>query len=140
MTASFLSRKWHKWLFLVIGVQMFLWALSGFYMVTISIDYIHGDHLVNIDKPQTSDQSSYSVNISDLIRTFPTATKIETGSLLNNPVYEIETSNGIHLVDARNGQKLSPLPETAILTIAQNLYAGPGPILSIRLLTDNPPL
>lgn len=46
MKASFLSRKWHKWLFLVIGVQMCLWAISGFYMVTVSIDYIHGDHLV----------------------------------------------------------------------------------------------
>lgn len=108
-------------------------------MVTIPIDYIHGDHLVNIDKPQTSDQSSYSVNISDLIKKFPTATKIETGSLLDNPVYEIETPNTVHLVDARSGKDLSPLSKTTILTIAQKLYAGPGPILSIRLLTDNPP-
>ncbi|NOZ43299.1 MAG: PepSY domain-containing protein, partial [Alphaproteobacteria bacterium] len=139
MTASFLPRKWHKWLFLVIGAQMFLWALSGLYMVTVSIDYIHGDHLVKGVKPRISMPSAYPVKITDLIRNFPAATEIRTGRLLGKPVYEIKTPNNSYLVDARSGAKLPPLTKSTIQSVAQALYAGPGAISSLRLLTEKPP-
>ncbi|PCI34247.1 MAG: hypothetical protein COB54_00165 [Alphaproteobacteria bacterium] len=139
MKASFLTRKWHKWLFLVIGVQMVLWAVGGFYMVTISIDYIHGDHLIKSIKPNAPGQSAYTLPLREVMNKYPTATQIETGTLLDKAVYKITTPNGNHLVDAGSGRALSPLPEATIKSIAQNLYAGPGPISSIRLLTENPP-
>src|SRR5262245_21641921 len=39
-------RSWHKWLGLVLGLQLLIWSVSGFYMVALNIDFIHGDHLV----------------------------------------------------------------------------------------------
>ena len=41
-----LVRRTHKWLALVVGVQALLWTLTGFYMVAVHIDTIHGDNLV----------------------------------------------------------------------------------------------
>lgn len=46
MKASRLSQKLHKWLGLIVGVQLLIWTVSGFYMVLMDIDMIHGDHLV----------------------------------------------------------------------------------------------
>lgn len=39
-------RRTHKWLALIVGVQVLLWTLTGFYMVAVHIDIIHGDDLV----------------------------------------------------------------------------------------------
>ena len=47
-----LVRRTHKWLALVVGVQVLLWTLTGFYMVVVHIDTIHGDHLVRAPASQ----------------------------------------------------------------------------------------
>ena len=44
-------RVWHRWLSLVLGVQMVIWAISGAYMVIVQLPFIHGVHLT-----QESDQ------------------------------------------------------------------------------------
>jgi hypothetical protein len=36
----------HKWLGLIIGLQILIWLGSGLYMVVVDIDFIHGDPLV----------------------------------------------------------------------------------------------
>ena len=46
-----LARKTHKWLGLVIGLQVVIWSLSGLYMTAVHIDIIHGDHLVQSAQP-----------------------------------------------------------------------------------------
>ena len=50
-----LVRRTHKWLALVVGVQALLWTLTGFYMVVVHIDTIHGDHLVRAPVTQPFD-------------------------------------------------------------------------------------
>ena len=50
-----LVRRTHKWLALVVGVQALLWTLTGFYMVVVHIDTIHGDHLVRTPVAQPFD-------------------------------------------------------------------------------------
>ena len=41
-----ISRKFHRWLMLFLGIQFLIWSISGAYMVIFDIDYIHGDSLV----------------------------------------------------------------------------------------------
>ena len=50
-----LVRRTHKWLALVVGVQALLWTLTGFYMVVVHIDTIHGDHLVRAPATEVID-------------------------------------------------------------------------------------
>lgn len=140
MKFSFLVRKWHKWLFLIISLQMVLWALGGLYMVVISIDYIHGDHLVKPEESSSLPLSSFSIKITDLLRDYPAATRIDAGEFLGKPVFEIKTPNGSYMIDAQKGIKLSPLSKSTIQVIAENLYTGQGAISSTHLVTDNPPM
>ena len=46
MKLTLLSRTLHKWLTLFVGLQLLVWAVTGFYMVAIDLDFIHGDSLV----------------------------------------------------------------------------------------------
>src|SRR3546814_5553819 len=53
-----LVRRTHKWLALVVGVQALLWTLTGFYMVVVHIDTIHGDHLVHAPAARSEEHTS----------------------------------------------------------------------------------
>ncbi len=41
-----IARTLHKWLGLIVGLQVLIWLASGLYMVVVDIDFIHGDPLV----------------------------------------------------------------------------------------------
>ena len=57
--ASKQVRTWHRWLSIVVGLQLLLWTLSGLVMTWVPIDEVHGDHLVaELDTPEwPADQS-----------------------------------------------------------------------------------
>lgn len=42
-----IASRLHKWLALIIGFQLILWFSSGALMSFLSIDKVHGDHLVD---------------------------------------------------------------------------------------------
>ena len=46
MKFSVRMRKWHKWLALVIGVQVFLWTASGLFMSFVPIETVRSEHLL----------------------------------------------------------------------------------------------
>tara|TARA_R100000656_G_scaffold94217_1_gene68218 strand:- start:193 stop:333 length:141 start_codon:yes stop_codon:yes gene_type:complete len=39
-------RVWHRWLSLIVGLQLVVWSISGAYMVYFDLSFIHGNHLV----------------------------------------------------------------------------------------------
>jgi uncharacterized iron-regulated membrane protein len=136
MRASFLSRRWHKWLALVIGIQALFWMISGVYMVTINLDYIHGDHIVkNMDKPITMDQFDV-VPYSTILARNPDASRIQLVSWLGNPHYRIYSPEGSRLVNGYTGELVSPLDEQAAREVAEYHYALDGQIIGASLLTD----
>ncbi len=54
MRPHVIARKAHKWLGLLIGVQVVIWSVSGLYMTAVHIDTIHGDHLVRTKTPESA--------------------------------------------------------------------------------------
>ena len=72
MNSHKLSRWLHKWLSIVIGVQALIWAISGFYMVAVDIDFIHGDSLVRNNRlALLSELRSLFLDIADISRLTP---------------------------------------------------------------------
>jgi len=138
MKAIKLSRKIHKWLALLLGVQMFLWALSGFYMVVVDIDIIHGDMLVkNID----NDVGSYAglgLPIERVADEYPHAENIALSQMAGRPVYLVSGTD-VRLLDANTGLQLSPIDEAVATRIATFHYAGDGTISRVELLEKDAP-
>ncbi len=139
MKAVKLSRKIHKWLALVVGVQLFLWALSGFYMVVVNIDIIHGDMLVKNQGQTLGLPNSPLVSVTSLLQRYPQASELSLTSVTGQPVFVLRGLGQAQLFDAQTGELLSPLGQLEAQRIAQYHYAGSGQVSAVTLIENNPP-
>lgn len=135
MKPALWARRTHKWIALVIGVQALLWMLSGLYMTAISIDTIHGDHLVHRDIQPLS--STVPLIRPDAQR-YPRLTGFKLKRFMGREVFELQLGVATRLVDARTGAQISPLDETTARTLAQSHYIGNAPIRSIEQVHKPP--
>ena len=141
MTPGLLARTLHKWLGLFVGLPLVLWTVSGFYMVVVDLDFIHGDPLVrNLRTPVTFEDAK--IGFAEIARSHPQETHISLRALPGRvpPVYEVRSDTGKKLIDAADGQVLSPLPGQMIEALAGAYYAGSGALRSATLLEGTPPL
>jgi len=141
MKLSLLSRSVHKWLALFVGLQLLVWAITGFYMVAIDLDFIHGDPLVrNLRTPVGSTQGVLPV--AQIAAQYPEISLVALHSLpvLSTPVYELTAAGRRVLVDATSGQQLSPLSSGMIRQLARSYYAGTGQLSAVQLLEHEVPM
>ncbi|HEY1146937.1 MAG TPA: PepSY domain-containing protein [Pseudoduganella sp.] len=137
MKLAFWSRRLHKWLGLLVGIQALLWMASGVYMTAVSIDFIHGDHLSHVERPPL-DAARVAVQPAELAAQFPAMTGFRLKRLQDMDVYEVKQPAGAALVDARTGQRLDPLDEASARRLALEAYQGEGNLKGIRLLHQLP--
>jgi hypothetical protein len=135
-----IQRKIHKFLMLFLGIQFLLWSLSGLYMVTMNIDFIHGDHLVKA--PTFIDlQSESLLSFQDLLKRYPQTERLKLTQLAQQSVYQLTINGEPMLVSATSGESLLPFTQIDIkkLVTAQSNIGDETKIQSIRLLIDNAP-
>jgi hypothetical protein len=136
MKANFLSRKTHRWIALLLGIQAMFWMVSGAYMATIDIDFIHGDPLVrNINEPLPKDLSDL-YPISAVLDRYPQSKTVNIVSRFGSPHYVVQTGTEEILLDARSGELQSPIQHEQALQIGDHYYAGKGNVQSATLLAD----
>jgi len=138
MKAIKLSRKIHKWFALFLGIQLVLWALSGFYMVVVDIDIIHGDMLVKNVQQSVSHDDVAHIPLEQVAVRYADARTITLKMVMDRPVYQI-TGDESYLADAKSGDLLSPLDAQTATQIASYHYAGEGTVRHVELLESNPP-
>ncbi|TWX67476.1 PepSY domain-containing protein [Colwellia sp. C1TZA3] len=132
-----LSHKLHKWLMLFIGAQFVIWSVTGAYMVFFDIDYIHGDSL--IVSPQSKIKAeNLTYSSLALFQHYPRAKNLSVGMLINREVYRFNIAKQAFIIDAQNGEPLSPLNKSTAMNIAKHLYTGDGEVLNAKLITTNP--
>jgi hypothetical protein len=110
-------------------------------MVAIDLDFIHGDPLVrNLRTPIA--RSTAVLPVSQLASRYPEVTLVALHSLpvLDTPVYEVTAAGRKVLLDAANGQQLSPLSAGMIRQLARSYYAGSGQLSAVQLLEHEVPM
>lgn len=128
-----LFRKLHKWLGLIIGLQLVLWLISGLVMSLLDSDKVAGKAL---RAPAAAAQlwPSDAIPYPDLMRIAPGDTKsIKTDWLAGIPVFQIATETGHEIRDARTGKVLA-LDSAIAAAIAKSHYNGPGTVGTPKLL------
>jgi uncharacterized iron-regulated membrane protein len=130
-------RRTHKWLAIFVGIQVVLWTVTGFYMVTVHIDYIHGDHLIRKASPQAFDLGKL-VAPNQVIAAHPDAQEVRLQRLMERPVWRVKTSDAALLVDATSGAQVPALTKEQVEEAARSVYTGDPTIVSTRLLTEAP--
>ncbi len=138
-------RKIHRWLGLVVGLQVLAWMVSGLYFSLVPIEKVRGEHL-------TPDPATLAgVALADLVTpaqasvVFKAAMpnvpleSITIRRLRNKTVYLIGFDGGHRAVDARSGRLLPALDEQQAVLLAQSALQQDWPVVSVQQITEEAP-
>ena len=139
MRAFTRTRKLHRWLNTVIGIQLLIWALSGFYMVVVNLDFIRGNHLVkNLHEPLPQ-LTEELVPVQKLLLDFDAVRSVSLKSVLDHPYYIVKSKTGSALIDARSGVRRSPIDQSMAIRLARHYYNGEAAPATAVLISQDPP-
>jgi len=144
MNSSKIIRKTHRWAGLVIGIQLLLWTISGFYFSLIPIDEIHGDHLAmpaeDFEATSLENFKAPGLALNPFMSQHPAAV-IESVSLKHlrgRDVYHLRALlDGTpvnRLIDAHTGMPVEMMKTTEAELIAAQLIKFSAPMSSIELV------
>ncbi|MCC5855963.1 MAG: PepSY domain-containing protein [Idiomarina sp.] len=134
-------RKLHRWIGLVLLVQISIWAVSGAYMVWVKLPYIHGTHLGTLD-PQPVPSLSPDALLNVQAR-YPQAQRLDwfQPQLLSHPepLVRVQLQGHRLLVSPASLTRVRPT-QSDIEHLAQRAYqANDTPeIRSVNYLTEAP--
>ncbi len=147
MNKKLFIRKTHRWLAVIIGIQLLFWTVSGAYFSLIHITTVRGEDRAVETASAILPKHLETVPPGRIVRTMETPIqRLELRMHSNGaPVYALyskQTGNNrfpFTLIDAQTGQPLPPLDLEQATQRALADYEGNANIKSARLLTDNPP-
>ncbi|WOI52180.1 PepSY domain-containing protein [Parvularcula sp. LCG005] len=129
----------HKWIALIIGVQVLLWILGGFVMSVLPIERVRGDHKV-ADAPIVAVDPGAIVSLEQAVKAagMEAVENATLSRLLGEPVWELHGGARTVIVEAKEGTIISPVPQALARQIAEYDFAGDGQVASVKMLTDPP--
>jgi uncharacterized iron-regulated membrane protein len=132
-----LARRLHKWLALLLSVQILIWTFTGLYMVIIDLDIIHGDHLVK-EPPHHAVPLAKLADPLSVASQVPEANGVRLFWRGQRPAYAVAAKTGTVTFDAATGH---PLPAPSVVEIrraARERLNGSAAIVSVALLPEAP--
>ena len=139
LNTAVISRTLHKWLGLIVGLQLLIWLATGLYMVVVNIDFIHGDPLVKNMQQTVVVPDSTKVSVASLRARYKDIRQITLKAVMGKTFYAITTAKARYLVNPVSGALESPLNEATAREIASYHFAGSEPVINATLITSNPP-
>jgi uncharacterized iron-regulated membrane protein len=141
MNIAKVSSWLHKWLALIIGVQVLLWIVSGAFFAIYPIERVRSEHRIAEQQHAPLDPASLAspAEIAALLQTQPMRITYERG-VRGEAIAVAEFHEGAPvLIDAAARRVLSPLDEATAREIASVYVANAPPIRSARLVTEGNP-
>lgn len=125
----------HKWLGLMIGLQVFFWVLGGLIFVTIPFQgIIKGADYVHKTEANFEKLALYPINRID---EKGETRSITTVNISGQPMYKVtDVLGNKRIYNALNGVVMQQPSEKEILEHAKSLYKGNGSIESVQFLTQ----
>jgi len=139
MNKSFLARSLHKWIGLIVGLQVLIWLATGLYMVVLDLDFIHGDPLVRNMQQAVAVPDSSRINVAALRAQYPDATDIGLRPVMGKGFFTVTTPQNRYLIDPQSAQVISPLNEEFARKIAVFHFNDKASIREARLIASDPP-
>ena len=133
------TRLFHKWVGLIVAVQLVLWIAGGLVMSSLNLDIVRGAHNAANTAPEAIALTTDVLPPSELLdRINSPVTAMTMRMWQGQAVYVAESANGISLYSARTGKALSPIDETSALKIARADYTGNGKPVATQWLEVTP--
>ncbi len=139
MRLSVVATQFHKWIGLVIGIQVVLWILGGLVMSWFPIERVRGEHNIADTLAPVIDPDVALVAPAVILEAAGgDVVEVKLRHLLSRPVYEVAVrEDRARLYDAQTGALLTPLSGDFARRIALADFKGEAEVLSARLLTED---
>lgn len=133
------STQIHKWLALVVGLQVLGWVLGGLVMSAIPIERVRSEHHVAAFQPPALPagdvlslaQAARAAGVQPVEATLKTT--------LRGTVWSLKDAEGeVRVVDAATARPLAPMTEAEARQIAGALYEGEGRPVAVRYFAEAP--
>jgi len=136
MTFKRVLQKAHRWLGLLLFIQVTLWMASGVVMSWFPIELVRGETTA-LDPYATELQPHALASPGGIIAQVDGATSVALQMMGTAPVYIVEGSDGLSVFDANTGAPRPALDERGARLAAQRDFLGEGDVVDASLL-DNP--
>ncbi len=137
---AFWIGRLHKWLGLIVFIQLFIWTATGLFFTVFAIERIRGDDLFVKPEAQIVDLSRVNITLAQALAEAgedqPTAATLR--NLGPDPVYEIRADIGVFLISAESGRIVSPIQEETARNILNAAWRGQGELTAVELLDEAP--
>jgi len=127
-----LLKNLHKWIGLLIGIQVLLWLLSGLAISLLDPEKVSGKRWArpNIPASETLAAGALLEPAALPATWLDGALSVDLSILHGRPVYRIRRIDGVILADAADGSMIST-GKTGAAEIARHDFSGVGDIVSI---------
>ncbi|MGX5201885.1 NADH:ubiquinone reductase (Na(+)-transporting) subunit F [Aliikangiella sp. IMCC44632] len=126
-------KKLHKWIALIIGIQLVLWMFTGMMFSFLQHDDVKGKKLIN--KQAKHSETVTSLAYSKIAKRYPELTAVQTLSLLGKAVFAVSSETDRWLIDTKNLDHIS-ITENKAKQIAAQIYAVDGEVVAINKETQ----
>jgi uncharacterized iron-regulated membrane protein len=134
------SVRIHKWVALLVGIQIALWIAGGLVMSAIPIERVRGEHkIAERALPSLDPENLLPLRDAASRAGLDTVNSATLGHLLDMPVWRVSTSaEQIETLNAVTGERLSPIDETLARAVALWDYAETSDIAQVSWI-ETPP-
>lgn len=135
-----LSTQLHKWIALIVGLQVLFWVAGGLVMTAIPIERVRSEHRL-AERPLPALEFELAISPAEAARSAGLAelTSANLKSTPRGPVWVLTPRDGEpRTVDALSGGKPDTLTAAEARAVAQTAYRGPGRPVAARFYEKAP--
>ncbi|WP_420401119.1 hypothetical protein [Flagellimonas sp.] len=135
------TRKWHRYLGVVLGIQFLLWTLGGLYFSWTNIEEIRGEHLKEkLPFPQSSiGMVSPNVFLDSHFKGTDSVMSLELINILDEPIYRViytsQMEKKARLFHASSGKPKASLSEKEAILVAMDGLNKQAGVTEVEYLT-----
>lgn len=137
--AARVAGKVHKWLALLMAIQILFWFVSGLFFAVAPIERVRSEHMKAAAPPAPVTVEVAATGLQRVSDAGP-AERIEVRTMLSRPVALVTPHEGRpRLYDLVSGRQISPIPAALAVQIAEADHAGEQRAAEVRLVTGESP-
>ena len=139
----------HRWLALIISLQLLAWSVGGFTFSILDIDNVHGDWERNFDPPPQIDWSAVRFTPAEAVERLAdtrvageVVARVGLRTVDGRPAYEVLNAEllPIAVVDAASGEVTRRINPTQAGRAALSDFVPLAELIHVRLIESDPPL
>ncbi|HEU0225944.1 MAG TPA: hypothetical protein VFR29_10950 [Steroidobacteraceae bacterium] len=129
----------HKWIGVVIGIQVVLWVAGGLVMSAFPIELVRGETQAAHPEPAVITALELGADLREAIAAHGPVTGLRTLRIAGRLYVEAQRAAAPpFLIDAADGRRINRIDEATAREVAARDFTGEGRIVAANLLTEGP--